>query len=180
MSSLKCEVLPASPSPSPSAADVDVEPGPDGEGEGEEDWEKRRMEERDRLGWARREDSRSREIGSSLVRVRERKVVEKDGGWWWWWCEGGSGIAVVFVVAPVVVLSGQVARRICERSFRSWASRVGLACLRPAQETRRMRRSTLGIMPACLSLAKVRACSSVMLLAGGVLGGACGSLLLRK
>lgn len=111
-----------------------------------EDWEKRSVEERDRLGLDRRDDSRRREMGSSEVRVRERKRVEKCGipvagcvlsG------EGGGGVP------------GQVARRICRRSSRSSVSRAGFVSLRPAQETRRMLRSTLGTMPARFSFAKV-------------------------
>jgi hypothetical protein len=58
-----------------------------------EDCENRRVDERRRLGVVdgeRRRDSRRREIGSSDVRVRLRKRVEKSG-------VGGGGAALDFV-----------------------------------------------------------------------------------
>lgn len=123
-----------------------------------DDWEKRSVDESDKCGWDRSDDSKRREIGSSDVRVKERKRVEKFGtpaGAPW-----GGGVP------------GQVARRICMRSSRSRASRAGLVSLRAAQDTRRMLLSTVGTMPARLSLEKVCVCSSSMLDAGGALGGA--------
>lgn len=44
-----------------------------------DDWEKRSVEESDKFEFDRRDDSNRREIGSSDVRVRERKRVEKSG-----------------------------------------------------------------------------------------------------
>ena len=144
----------------------------DVEEDADEDWEKRRMDERDRFGLERREDSRSREMGSSFVRVSEIMLVEKDGCWW------AEGVGSPWT-GSLGVVPGLVARRICSRSSRSWASSEGLASLRPAQETRRMQRSTVGVIPARSNFAKVWACSPVMSLAGGVLGGAFELLPLR-
>jgi hypothetical protein len=47
--------------------------------DGLDNWEKRRVDERDRFRLDRRNDSKRREIGSSDVNVRERKRVEKSG-----------------------------------------------------------------------------------------------------
>lgn len=44
-----------------------------------EDWEKRSMDASDRFEWAKSDDSKRREIGSSDVKVSERKRVEKSG-----------------------------------------------------------------------------------------------------
>ncbi len=44
-----------------------------------DDWENSSVDERDRSGLDRSEDSSRREIGSSDVKVRERKRVEKAG-----------------------------------------------------------------------------------------------------
>jgi hypothetical protein len=104
------------------------------------------VEESDRLGLDKSDDSNSSEIGSSDVRVSDRKRVERSGG--------------LFGACRSSDVSGQVARRICNRSSRSSASRTGLVSLRAAEETRRMVLSTLGTMPASFSLEKVRVCNS--------------------
>jgi hypothetical protein len=58
---------------------VPPEPASSAGMDGLDNWEKRRVDERDRLGLDRRNGSRRREIGSSDVKVKERKRVEKSG-----------------------------------------------------------------------------------------------------
>ena len=121
------------------------------------DLEKRRVVLRARCGIVeRRWGSSRREMGSSEVSVNERKRVERLG------IEEKS--------SRDLDGSKLVAKRICERSWRSLASRLGSASFRPAQETRRIDRSTLGTMPMRCRVLNVSFWRAFILEAGGELG----------
>ena len=114
-----------------------------------------------------------------MVRVRERKVVEKLGR------VGEGSVAVVsdkpspdgvevfgldLDLDAVVRVAEVVESRTCIRSFLRRSSAAMSWSLLPAQLTRRRSRLTSGVILLRFNLLNVRACSSGTSFAGGVEG----------